>query len=70
MPPGLERVVAQDAPHGLGGDPLHQPFGDQGPRDLGAIPLTERATLVIRPLAGDLDHVQRHLGDAVGKVMG
>src|SRR5436190_10228399 len=60
VPPRLELVVAQDAPHRLVRDVVDQSFRHQRARDLGTVPLAERAATVVGALTGDLDHVQRH----------
>ena len=62
MPPGLEVVVLQDPPDGVRGDARHHPLGDQLPGHLPAVPVRQGSAAVIRPLAGHLDQVQRHLG--------
>src|SRR5512143_2950761 len=62
LPPRLETMVEQDLTSRLRRDRRHYAVALQLARDLGAIPLAQRASDIIRPFAGDLHHVQRDRG--------
>jgi hypothetical protein len=60
MPPGFEVVAAPDAAHRLARDAGHHPVRDQLAGQLDAVPLRQRAPLLIRQGAGERDGVDRH----------
>src|SRR5918996_4338210 len=61
MTPGLQLMRGQNPPHRRGRDVLHDPLGEELPRQLMTIPLGEAAAQQIRSLAGQAHNVDRDL---------
>lgn len=60
MAPRLELMGRQDAPHRFARDVRDHTGCDHLPGEFRTVPLAERASLLIRSLAGHLDHMQGH----------
>src|SRR6188474_236091 len=59
--PGLQAVRCQQTLHRLGRDRRHDLVADELPRELGAVPLAERAAGLLGQFAGAPHQVQAHL---------
>src|SRR5215212_3683808 len=59
--PGFEPAGSEDALHRLGRDRGHDPLRDELPRQLCAVPLTQRAAGLVGQLTGAMDDVESHL---------
>jgi hypothetical protein len=58
--PRFELMRAQDPPNGFRGNGLNDAVGFELASQCGAIPLGERATLVVRPFTGKFHDVEGH----------